>query len=184
MSSLSLDGGQPGSLLRQFSDDDNKAKLQSNPHGPLFAEHLFVKKHFSRPTWCAYCGNFIWGLGKQGLECSKCKYPAHRGKCFERANRLACSEQLPSDDAEKEELERLSEDFLSNVGPIVCTPSKERAVEEELTEPQREQAVQELHIQLRRHKQRSAKLQTYARTAAAACATLPTAAWPTSCPEP
>lgn len=162
MSAASLDRGRPDSLLRQFSDDDNRAKLNgSNPHAPMFAEHIFVKKHFSRPTWCAYCGNFIWGLGKQGSECSKCKYPVHRGKCFERANRLACSEQLPGDDPEREEMERLSEDFLSNVGPIAENPSKDGGAAEELTEPQREQAVQQLHIQLRRHKQRSAKLQTY-----------------------
>ena len=27
--------------------------------------HTFVKKHFDRPTWCNFCGRFLWGLGKQ-----------------------------------------------------------------------------------------------------------------------
>ena len=35
--------------------------------------HLFKKKHFNRPTWCAFCEKFIWGLGKQGY-CCKRKY--------------------------------------------------------------------------------------------------------------
>ena len=31
--------------------------------------HTFSKKHFSKPTWCAHCKQFIWGLGKQGYGC-------------------------------------------------------------------------------------------------------------------
>lgn len=39
--------------------------------------HDFVKKHFNKPTWCAFCEKFIWGLGKQGYACKKCTYPCH-----------------------------------------------------------------------------------------------------------
>jgi len=39
--------------------------------------HDFAKKHFSKPTWCALCEKFIWGLGKQGYCCKVCSYPCH-----------------------------------------------------------------------------------------------------------
>jgi len=39
--------------------------------------HQFSKKHFSKPTWCAHCEKFIWGLGKQGYACKVCSYPSH-----------------------------------------------------------------------------------------------------------
>jgi len=39
--------------------------------------HTFSKKHFSKPTWCAHCKQFIWGLGKQGYGCKVCSFPAH-----------------------------------------------------------------------------------------------------------
>ena len=32
-------------------------------------EHDWRKKHYSKPTWCAVCSKFIWGLGKQGFVC-------------------------------------------------------------------------------------------------------------------
>jgi len=49
--------------------------------------HLFKKKHFNRPTWCAFCEKFIWGLGKQGYCCKLCNYPCHP-KC---RNDVTCS---------------------------------------------------------------------------------------------
>jgi len=44
--------------------------------------HNFHKKHFSKPTWCAFCEKFIWGLGKQGYGCKICYYPCHP-KCLD-----------------------------------------------------------------------------------------------------
>lgn len=45
------------------------------------AEHVWKKKHFNKPTWCAFCSKFIWGLGKQGYMCKTCTYPVHP-KCL------------------------------------------------------------------------------------------------------
>jgi len=43
--------------------------------------HKFELKYFLGPTWCKYCGNFIFGVvSKQGFWCNDCKYTAHR-KC-------------------------------------------------------------------------------------------------------
>ncbi|KAJ1766325.1 hypothetical protein IW140_004549 [Coemansia sp. RSA 1813] len=35
---------------------------------------------FASPTYCEYCGGFLWGLTKQGVRCGKCKTTAHK-KC-------------------------------------------------------------------------------------------------------
>ena len=32
--------------------------------------HNFVRKHFNKPTWCHFCQKFIWGLAKQGYQCT------------------------------------------------------------------------------------------------------------------
>jgi len=46
----------------------------------LTLEHNFVLQHFNRPTFCEHCEDFIWGFGKQGLQCSHCNYIIHK-KC-------------------------------------------------------------------------------------------------------
>lgn len=47
--------------------------------------HEWKKKHFSKPTWCAFCNKFIWGLGKQGYVCKQCTFPAHP-KCMKQVS--------------------------------------------------------------------------------------------------
>lgn len=43
--------------------------------------HSLKKTNFPKPTWCAYCKQFIWGLAYQGYSCSTCDQPFHP-KCL------------------------------------------------------------------------------------------------------
>lgn len=49
--------------------------------------HKFEKVHFSKLTWCFYCKSFIYGMGKQGVKCTKCGYISHH----------RCSELVPKE---------------------------------------------------------------------------------------
>ncbi|CAM0142138.1 ARS-binding factor 1 [Umbelopsis sp. WA50703] len=42
--------------------------------------HSFEEKTFANLTYCDYCSKLLWGLAKQGLECSECHYICH-SKC-------------------------------------------------------------------------------------------------------
>jgi Protein tyrosine and serine/threonine kinase/Phorbol esters/diacylglycerol binding domain (C1 domain)/Regulator of chromosome condensation (RCC1) repeat len=47
-------------------DEDNKLSL-----------HDFRVKTFTKPSWCGVCDQFLWGLVRQGVRCSKCSLAAH-----------------------------------------------------------------------------------------------------------
>lgn len=40
--------------------------------------HSFLPMSLINPTWCDFCGEFIWGLYKQSVRCKFCKYTCHR----------------------------------------------------------------------------------------------------------
>jgi len=40
--------------------------------------HTFLPLSLSNPTWCDYCGDFIWGLFKQCVKCHICQYTCHQ----------------------------------------------------------------------------------------------------------
>lgn len=34
-----------------------------------YSQHDFQETQFTTPTWCSICGDFIWGIMKQGYVC-------------------------------------------------------------------------------------------------------------------
>lgn len=60
--------------------------------------HIFQAKRFNRRAFCAYCHDRIWGLGRQGFKCMKCKLLVHK-KCHKLI-------RVPCDDRQVRELER------------------------------------------------------------------------------
>jgi len=53
--------------------------------------HIFQAKRFNRRAFCAFCGDRIWGLGRQGFKCTQCKLLIHK-KCH-KLIRVACDDQ-------------------------------------------------------------------------------------------
>ncbi|XP_053211984.1 protein kinase C iota type-like [Panonychus citri] len=56
--------------------------------------HTFQPKRFNRITPCVYCGDQIWGLGRQGFKCLKCKLMVHK-KCH-KLLQMNCTGQSPT----------------------------------------------------------------------------------------
>eukprot|EP01105_Mastigella_eilhardi_P021807 TRINITY_DN5308_c0_g1_i1.p1 TRINITY_DN5308_c0_g1~~TRINITY_DN5308_c0_g1_i1.p1 ORF type:complete len:389 (+),score=77.05 TRINITY_DN5308_c0_g1_i1:31-1167(+) len=48
----------------------------------LEGRHSFYRYHFSRPTYCNQCREFIYGIGKQAYLCNGCNYVCHE-KCLQ-----------------------------------------------------------------------------------------------------
>lgn len=71
--------------------------------------HKFLAKFFPQPVFCSLCGEFLWGLNKQGYQCKDCNCTVHK-KCHE-----LMLTKCPGNAKESRETKMLTERFNINV---------------------------------------------------------------------
>ncbi|GAM28302.1 hypothetical protein SAMD00019534_114780 [Acytostelium subglobosum LB1] len=75
--------------LKRLQQDHLEEKLKEKSeklkvNHANFYPHIFVLSDFKGPTWCSFCGYFLWGLRRQGFQCEICGYCVHP-KCKKKA---------------------------------------------------------------------------------------------------
>ncbi|KAF7992763.1 hypothetical protein HCN44_005107 [Aphidius gifuensis] len=83
--------------------------------------HIFQAKRFNRKAFCAYCGDRIWGLGRQGFKCIQCKLLVHK-KCHKDV-RKPCSniQQPPSLSSDSQNVDKNGDQVSSDSPPFSPT---------------------------------------------------------------
>ncbi|KAK7496787.1 hypothetical protein BaRGS_00011996 [Batillaria attramentaria] len=59
----------------------------------VYNGHSYQAKRFSRKAQCAVCADRIWGLGRQGFKCTRCKVTVHK-RCH-KLYKHQCGTQVP-----------------------------------------------------------------------------------------
>ena len=82
--------------------------------------HEFVVSTFMRPTYCDCCSRLLWGLSRQGLQCTNCEANIHKS-C---QNLILVSCHGPSDSKKLLSLETIQEfkDFKEPLNLLTTTP--------------------------------------------------------------
>ncbi|XP_064633800.1 protein kinase C delta type-like isoform X3 [Lineus longissimus] len=71
--------------------------------------HKFIAKFFMEPVFCSFCGDFMWGLNKQGYQCKECECTVHK-RCHDQV-----LGRCPGSAADSRETKALKERFNINV---------------------------------------------------------------------
>ncbi len=80
------------------------------------AQHRFVERTFTKPTFCGHCKQLLWGLRNQGNQCGDCGVAVHRKKCEAALQAAGCKGKSAAGQgaAKFEQLSTSSEDLSSS----------------------------------------------------------------------
>ncbi|KAK3581241.1 hypothetical protein CHS0354_032961 [Potamilus streckersoni] len=113
--------------IRYFSENEEQAPLQDDSEkfmtggitrrrGAIKQQkvhqvqgHQFIAKFFRQPTYCSFCNEFLWGLNKQGYQCTSCNCTVHK-KCHDKI-----LGKCPGSAKDSRETKMMSERFNINV---------------------------------------------------------------------
>ncbi|XP_019889807.1 atypical protein kinase C isoform X2 [Ooceraea biroi] len=97
--------------------------------------HTFQARRFNRKSFCAFCQDRIWGLGRQGFKCTICKLPVHK-KCH-KVIRIPClspqQQQQQLQSAESQTIDRNGDQQLDSYssGQAIHLEDEESPIMEE-----------------------------------------------------
>ena len=57
----------------QVSEQVSQGPSHKSPRPETGFVHNFKVHTYFSPTWCEFCGEFLWGIRNQGYQCKKCK---------------------------------------------------------------------------------------------------------------
>jgi len=77
----------------KFQEDINHFFKEQKNADENLTPHTFEETRFTKPTFCQWCDGFIWGLGKQGFQCTECKYAIHK-RCRPEIPNKGCGDKL------------------------------------------------------------------------------------------
>jgi len=81
-----------------------------------YETHNFITKSYKRLTHCDFCGDIIWGLGREGVKCTDCSYRAHR-KCSRQIKQI-CS-KIPDVIIDQLDEEDNPDTIISTSGDVI-----------------------------------------------------------------
>ncbi|KAI7903322.1 uncharacterized protein BX663DRAFT_508218 [Cokeromyces recurvatus] len=106
--------------------------------------HIFEEKNFQGLVYCDYCGKLLWGLTRQGVQCTECGYSCHV-HCSDmviqcRIPRRLSPDSLSVTDSEAESVvskysQRNSLERFNSTSSIEDSRSRKKSIEEPVKSP-------------------------------------------------
>ncbi|CAO4382786.1 unnamed protein product [Caenorhabditis nigoni] len=71
-------------LIPEGSQEQVYRRNRSTSMEPPANNHHFTKHFYTRPTFCDHCGSMLYGILKQGVQCTDCHANVHH-RCQDKA---------------------------------------------------------------------------------------------------